>query len=341
VNTLRWRMAVWYAVGVLAVLGVFVAITHLHLAHELQTEKRERSHPGQPGFILHGTYTDPEIRDIVGELARASLIYAAPVAVLCVALGYALAGRALRPQADVTRQLREIGARNLARRINLPVADAEFRDIATGINALLDRLDAAFRQLSEFSAQVAHELRTPLTLLRLQVEEAAGRIDPATAEALQEELGRLSDYVDQCLVLTTAEQGRLTLRPDTIALPPLLAELVELYGLLAREQGRDLVLAAGTDVTVTADPRYLRQMLHAVLTNALRHGSGEIRVSTGRDSAGVHCRVENTIAAAPPDHAAGPGLGLRVVRALAARHAALDFSTGTARGTFVACCTWR
>lgn len=339
-NTLRWRLAVWYALGVVAVLAVFVAVTHLHLAHELQTEKRERSHPGEPGFILHGTYTDPEIRDIVGELARASLLYAAPVALLCLALGYWLAGRSLRPVAEVTRQLREIGARNLTRRMILPGADAEFRDIAGGINALLDRLDAAFRQLSDFSAQVAHELRTPLTLLRLQVEESAGRIDPATAEALQEELGRLSDYVDQCLLLATAEQGRLTLRPESIPLRSLLAELVDLYGLLAREAGRELILASAGDAVVVADPRYLRQMLHALLTNALRHGVGDIRVSAGREPAGVCCRIENAIGAPNPERAAGPGLGLRVVRALAARHERLEFAAAAEGARFVARLSW-
>jgi two-component system heavy metal sensor histidine kinase CusS len=231
-KSLRWRMALWFALSVMAVLSVFVLISHLHLRHELQLEKWERSHPGQPGFILHGTYSDPEIEDITGELVKISLLYALPVALLAVGLGYILARRGLAPVADLNGLLRSIGARSLSQRVELHEADAEFRSIEENLNALLGRLEDSFKQLTEFSAQVAHELRTPLTLIRLQVEEAAGRIEPVLAESLQDELSRLSDYVDQCLLLATAEQGRLKLRVETVHLRQLVRDMMDTYELL-------------------------------------------------------------------------------------------------------------
>ena len=81
-KSLRLRMALWFTFSVLVVLAVFVGITHLHLRHELQQEKWERANPGQPGFVLHGNYSDPEINDIVGELTQSALFYALPVALL-------------------------------------------------------------------------------------------------------------------------------------------------------------------------------------------------------------------------------------------------------------------
>jgi signal transduction histidine kinase len=338
-RSLRWRMALWFALSVVGVLAIFVAITVWHLRTELQVEKWERSHPGQPGFILHGNYSDPEINDIAGELAELSLFYAIPVALLALGVGYLLARRAFQPVSDMNTQLRAIGARSLDQRVHLTAADAEFRSIEENLNALLGRLDASFRQLTEFSAQVAHELRTPLTLLRLQVEEAAGRIEPALAESLQDELSRLSDYVDQCLLLATAEQGRLTLKLAPVPLRTLATEMMETYELLARDVDRRLTVVAAEDAVVTADPRYLRQMLHNLLTNALRHGKGGIFVTIGRDGTDVVCRVGNAIAsqtAAAP----GTGLGLRIVRALAGLHPKLAFKNGEVAGRYSAELRW-
>lgn len=329
-NSFRWRMAGWFALSLLFVLGVFTGVTFLHLRHELRVEKWEREPPGHSDWVLHGSYSESEVEDIVGELAHLSLVYALPVAGLAVLLGYFLATRSLQPLADINRQLQVIGASSLSQRVRLQSADQEFRSIETNINALLVRLEGAFRQLTEFSAQVAHELRAPLTLIRLRVEDASGRIEPALAESLQDELCRLSDYVDQCLLLATAEQGRLVLKLEQVPLRALLTDLLETYELWAKSQQRVVTLAEGSEVVLTADPRYLRQILHVLLSNALRHGCGPVWVAMEVRSEGVTCRVTN---AAPPstdgEVAKGNGLGLRLARAVAG---ALGCELATARG---------
>lgn len=339
-KSLRWRMALWFTLSVLGVLAVFVGITYFHLRHELQQEKWERSHPGQPNFLLHGSYSDPEIDDIVGELTELSLLYAVPVALFALGVGYFLARRAFQPVSEMNRQLQAIGARSLDQRVRLGTGAAEFRGIEENLNALLARLDGSFRQLTEFSAQVAHELRTPLTLLRLQVEEAAGGIEPALAESLQDELRRLSDYVDQCLLLATAEQGRLTLKVESVPLRSLVLEMIETYELLARESDRRLTVVAAEDAAVTADPRYLRQILHNLLTNALRYGKGGIFVTIGRDGTDVVCRINNAVKVQGSAAPFGTGLGLRLVRALVGLHHNLAFKSEEVAGRYTAELRW-
>lgn len=339
-KSLRWRIAVWFTLSLLAVLGVFVGITYTHLQHELRVEKWERERPAHADWTLHGSYSEAEVRDITSELWQLSLYYACPVALLALGLGYYLARRAFVPVAEMNRQLRAISGPSLQQRVRLADADQEFRDIEKNLNGLLTRLEDSFRQLSEFSAQVAHELRTPLTLLRLQVEEAAGRIEPALAESLQEELRRLSDYVDQCLLLATAEQGRLALDLQPVPLRVLVTEMIEVYALLARSENRALHVAAAEELTVQADARSLRRMLHNLFTNALRHGDGPIFISLARDAAGVVCRVENAVAAKPAPASAGTGLGLRLVRALAVAHPRLAFHAAATHGRFLAELRW-
>ncbi|MBL9139957.1 MAG: hypothetical protein JNK85_29060 [Verrucomicrobiales bacterium] len=337
-NSLKWRITCWFAASLLAVLAVFVAVTYFHLQHELRLEKWERAHPEHSDWILHGSYSKSEVDDIAGELGRLSLLYAVPVAILALAIGRLFARRSLRPVEDLSQQLRTINARSLKDRVRLTRADREFQAIETSINALLERLESAFKQLTEYSAQVAHELRTPLTLLRLKVEDAAGRIEPGLAETLQEELHRLSEYVDQSLLLATAEQGRLTLRPERILLASLLDDLLETYQLLARHEQRTLHFNASNPITVSADPRYLRQMLHNLLTNALRHGTGPILVSLETKSDAAVCRIENAATPTPPD-SNNAGLGLRVVQALAAAQGC-QFHTRRHDGAFIAEIQW-
>lgn len=317
-KSLRLRLALWFAVSVAAVMAVFVAVTFTHLRHELRFEKWERTRGSGAAWTLHGSYSEAEVADIVGELWSLSLLYATPVLLLAMGAGYVVARRALRPVRDMQEQLQRMGAPNLSARVNVADADREFRAIGQNINGLLMRLENSFRQLSDFSAQVAHELRTPLTLMRLQVEESAGRIEPALAESLQEELTRLSDYVDQCLLLATAEQGRLAVSLERVSLGSVANDVVEAYARLAADQHRTITQHI-TAVEVETDPRHVRQLLHILLSNALRHGDGAIRVTVARapDGTGT-CEIVNRVASRRPPGDGGHGLGLRIGKALAA-----------------------
>lgn len=337
-KSLRWRMTAWFALSVLLVTVVFASITYLHLRHELRYERWERKHPEHADWRLHGSYSESEVDDIAGELWRLSLIYALPVAVSALCIGYLLAHRSLASVADLSRQLAEINARNLRQRVQLPCADREFEAIEANINGLLARMETSFAQLTEYSANVAHELRTPLTLMRLKVEDASSEIRPEVAEALQEELARLSEYVDQCLLLASADQGRLVMRPEPIALRRFIEEILDDYQLWAGQTGRTVTLLAVDDFAVVADCRYVKQVLHNLLTNAVKHGAGPIRITLAKDPLGACCRIENAIG---PAAAAGQGhgMGLRIVRALVPG-LGCSIETSAAGGQFTAAVRW-
>lgn len=339
-KSIRWGIALWFTFSLLAVMAAFVGMTYTHLRHELREEKWERAHPGNKDWTLHGSYSEAEVNDIAGELWRSALLYAVPVTALTLGVGYYLAKRSFQPVADMNRQLRAIEARSLDQRVRLTDADEEFRAVEKNINALLARLDASFRQLTEFSAQVAHELRTPLTLIRLQLEEAADRLEPGLAESLQDELRRLTDYVDQCLLLATAEQGRVSLEIRPVPLRDLVLEMLEVYELLARSESRPLTVTATEEITVSADVRSLRQILHNLLTNALRHGEGPIAITVGRDGTAGFCRIENAVGRKPSAAGGGNTLGLRLVRALTALQPGMAFSGAADAGRFVAELRW-
>jgi signal transduction histidine kinase len=324
-NSLRFRLSIWFGASFVAVTTLFLAIAYWHLEHELRQEKWERAHPDHPDWILHGNYSDAEVRDIVGELIKSSLLFSLPMVTAALLVGYCLARRSTRPVAQLNAELQSIDPKNLARRVAVAEADPEFRSVQDHINRLLDRIEHSFRQLNEFSGRVAHELRTPLTLLRLQVEQAAGSIEPELSESLQDELKRLSDYVDQVLLVARAEQGRVALRPEPIDLRELIEEIIDVYRILAASEDREISMRCDAGCWIRADRKYLRQIFHNLLTNALKHGEGRIAIHVSQRAGTTSCTIANLIRNAQLPVADGIGLGLRTVGALAAQHEQVVF----------------
>jgi K+-sensing histidine kinase KdpD len=170
--------------------------------------------------------------------------------------------------------------------------------------------------MSEYAAKVAHELRTPLAILRLKVEQAGDRIPPELAEQLQAELHQLTHVVDQSLLIAKAEQGRLKLQPRELDLAQLVLDVAEDFTLLAQEAGRTVRLVALNGGVVLTDPKYTKQMLHNLLTNAFKHGQGDIRVKLTRRQNRLVLTIANWLRAPNAPNPEALGLGLRVVETL-------------------------
>lgn len=315
-KSLRARLTIWFAVSLALVLAVFVSFTYRLLDLELRTKTWQRDYPDHPDWQLHGSYSEAEVRDVLEELVETSLLYGIPLALATLWIGYWLARKSVRPIAEVNQQLRDIRAPDLSRRIDSPELDAEFRDLVHHINELLGRLQRSFTEMSEYSAMVAHELRTPLAILRLKVEQAGSRMAPDLAEELQTELHQLSHVVDQSLMLAKAGQGRLVLHPVPFDFTALLADIAEDFSLLAQEDGRVVNLVSVQSAEVIADPKYVRQMVHNLFSNALKHGQGEVRVKLLARQNTCRLSITNRVRSRTSGSRETLGLGLRVVDTL-------------------------
>lgn len=315
-KSLRWRLTLWFAVSLLMVVVGLMVAAHWHLNYELHQEKWERTHPANPDWVLHGSFTDQEVHDILGELAGFWLLVGVPLVGLALAAAYFIARRSTRPIQQINQQLDRLGVTTLSQRILAPDADPEIGQLVGHFNKLLDRLETSFTHLQEYTAQVAHELRTPLQLLRLRIESEAAAMNPALAEELQEEIARLSNYVETALTIARAEQGRLDLKPEAIGLKAFLADTLEPFSRLAEAEGRKLLWSCRDDLTVQADRGALKQILFNLLNNALKHGTGNIQLRVKPLANCVSLLIGNR--AAQPTHrrtVTGLGIGLRLVGA--------------------------
>jgi signal transduction histidine kinase len=324
-KSLRLRIALWFGVSFLVLTGAFVVVSYRLLDSELRKKHWQQDYPDHPDWRLHGSFSQAEVRDIIGELTEATLGGVLPLVVVAGFLGYWLARKSLRPIANVNAQLQTKTATNLDEPISLPEMDVEFRDLVSHLNDLLTRLNHSFKEMNDYAAKVSHELRTPLAILRLKIEQAEGRIHPELSDELQNELARLTHLVDQSLLIARAQQGQVVVHPRPIDLVAVVTDIVQDFRILAQEHGRQLVFTGPPHRRIIADEPHLRQIIHNLLTNAFKHGEGELRVRVKDKGAGSSLLLVNRVAPAQAASAAALGIGLRVVAALLSLEGGIRF----------------
>lgn len=101
----RLRLTAWYAVSVMVIVAVLMFTAHRHLDEELRSDRWDRSHPQFPQWIIHGSYTDEEVQDILGELMHVWMWVGIPLVLGSVAAGYLIALRSVRPIRCLNREL--------------------------------------------------------------------------------------------------------------------------------------------------------------------------------------------------------------------------------------------
>lgn len=206
------------------------------------------------------------------------LAFAIPLALALAALaGQAIARRALRPIETITNRAEEISASNLSLRLEVQNPNDELGQMAKVFNHLLDRLEQAFQQLERFTADAAHELRTPLASLRTigEVALTSASGDEVYRDALEgilEESSRLTETIDNLLLLARAE----AMAPGTATTPvnavELVRELIALLGVVIEEKHVTVLIEGEAQVTgiVAGNRGLLRIALINVLHNALK-----------------------------------------------------------------------
>src|SRR5439155_13528982 len=168
-------------------------------------------------------------RELV-RLLKGIALAAPPTLGLAILMGLFLAGRALRPMEAVTQTARELSAGDLSRRLALRGPNDEIKRLADTFDAMLARLEAAFRSQQSFVADASHELRTPLTILQghadlaLSDPEAGPQQSRRALEVVSAEVRRLSRVVTGLLTLARADAGSLTVAAEPVDLAELCEE---------------------------------------------------------------------------------------------------------------------
>jgi len=221
------------------------------------------------------------------------LMIAVPLALLVASLGgQFLANKALKPVDQITQTARMITSKNLNQRIKpLKVKDEISRLIET-FNEMISRLDRSFRQVKQFSTDASHELKTPLTILKGEVEVAL-RKDRAPRDYEQilksnlEEINRMSQIVEDLLLLSKADSGEIRLSREDMNLTEILNEVVAQVNVLAKSKNLRIETANHhEEIHIFGDPLRIRELFLNLIENGIKYTEegGSIRILLTKDT---------------------------------------------------------
>ena len=152
-------------------------------------------------------------------------------------------------------------------------------------------LEVASRHKSQFLANMSHELRTPLNAIigvtEMLLEDAQAAAQPDQIEAHERILRagkHLLALINDILDLSKIEAGKLELSLESVAVGPLVEDVVATIRQLAAKNGNQVVVDCPAEVgAIRADPTRLRQALLNLASNAGKFTErGMIRVDVRR-----------------------------------------------------------
>jgi signal transduction histidine kinase len=255
------------------------------------------------------------------------------------AVTWRMVGRALAPVEAVRREVDEISAAELHRRVPEPPRADEVARLAATMNRMLDRLEEAQERQRRFVSDASHELRSPVAVIRHQSEVALahpGRVGQQDfATTVRSESLRLQQLVDDLLLLARADEGTLNLELRPLDLDDLVFDEAKRLRSMTDLRVDTFAVTGGR---VIADPAATRRMLRNLADNAARHarsivamrlahGNGQVVLDIDDDGPGIpvedRTRVFDRFVRL--DHArtrdiGGAGLGLAIAAELAAAH---------------------
>lgn len=265
------------------------------LRHILFSRQMRLPGANSPLLLQVAADTDPGLGPL--EQLRIMLFTLSPLALLAVAVGgWLIAGRALAPVTRMAREMRQIRADNLRRRLPVPKSRDELAELAESFNAMLERLEDSFRRIRQFSGDASHELRTPLTILKGETEVAlrwaktVEEFRDVVASNL-EEIQRMERIIDNLLLLSKSDSGELPLEKRPVSLSDLVQAIYLQMRPQAEERGLELYFDFDVDreVIIQGDELRLRQMLLNLVTNAIKYtpqgGRVEIYLSVQQEYA--------------------------------------------------------
>ena len=310
-------------------------------------------------FVIQVAYSQGIVEDVLKHLLSIFAVLTPVVLFIAVAGGWLMAGIVLRPIREISERARSITATSLSGRIVARTANDELGELIETINGMIGRLERSFQNIREFSLSIAHELKTPLTILKGEAELALSKpLSPAESEQLAstylQETSRLSRIVDDLLTLARVEAGQMSLRKEPVQLDRLVSDIHEDALILATGKQIFVTMERNDGVQVTGDPVRIRQLLRALLSNAVRYTDpgGRISIRSERGEHDVAISIEDTGIGIPAESLGrifdrfyrvdearsrahgGSGLGLAIAKWIAeAHHGFIDVRSTPGKGS--------
>ncbi|HEY6941487.1 HAMP domain-containing sensor histidine kinase [Dokdonella sp.] len=303
---------------------------------------------------------DYRVVDQVGAIIRSGLLWALSLTLVPGLLGgYLLSRGPLRRVRAIETAIQPVMRGDLGARLPVSERRDELDMLAAIVNRMLEQIERLLGEVKGVSDSIAHDLRTPLTRLRTQlhrVQQLGGDGDPR------------NDLVERCIVEADAllDRFRALLRISeledigrragfgVVDVGETVRRVHELYAPLAEEKDIAFALEADSLPPLRADGHLLFEAIGNLVDNAIKFAprggrvvlraateGGRVAIEVSDDGLGIPPEEREAVlrrfyrsAASGAAEAAGHGLGLPLVAAIARLHGyAFSIGDNPPRGT--------
>lgn len=294
--------------------------------------------PDGPVTVLLARTLEPVAEST--ELVSGLLVVGVPLLIGVVgATTWLIVGLALAPVEAMRREVDEISAAELHRRVPAPRSSDEIGRLAQTMNRMLDRLEHAQATQRQLVADTSHELRSPIASIRQHAEVALAHPERSSsadlAATVHAEAVRLQRLVDDLLLLARVDERTLELAARAVDLDDLV------FAEATRLRDADRLSVDTTAVSagrVIGDEGGLRRVVANLAENAARHARSRVAFALSTQDEAIVLHVDDDgngipqadrqrvfdrfvrLDAARDRDAGGSGLGLAIVAELVAAH---------------------
>ncbi|MFE6074191.1 sensor histidine kinase [Paenibacillus sp. NPDC057886] len=257
-------------------------------------------------------------------------------------LTYRVAGGALKPVTDLSKEIEEIDENNLYRQVQVPPSKDEVARLSISFNRMTRKLEKSFMTHKHFTANAAHELKTPIAamLARIEVVKLGG---PPSLEEYKEALQDTQCNVER---LNTLVHDLLQMNADLNVAACVTFSAKELFQSILSELAAEIqskhidVKVHLEDIPVYGERNLLHRAFSNILHNAIKYNkpNGSIQITGTRHPDTMRMTIVDTGIGIPEDQMdkifepfycvdksrsrelGGNGLGLSITKAVIDKH---------------------
>ncbi len=213
-----------------------------------------------------------------------SIVVLVILALVGIGVGWAAAGRMLRPLQHINDAVSQATKGDLSHRIALVGPRDEISELASNFDGMLEQLQDSMAASKRFAANSSHELRTPLATTRALIDLAMVQTENpeelAVFDRLRQTNERSIQTVEALLGLAQIEAQTGDLKP--VSLDETVREAVDLCAVEAPESGVEITVDL-KGAMILGEPILVRQLCLNLVQNAIRHNlaaDGTITIRT-------------------------------------------------------------
>ncbi|RUO98616.1 ATP-binding protein [Hyphomicrobium sp.] len=229
------------------------------------------------GKLLVGS-DNSEVKQVKSFLQKL-LGYGLVAAFLAIALCATYFARETQHRIDAfSRPLARVSKGEISARVPISGQQDDIDEVAQQVNGMLGNLQRLIENVNQSSSDIAHDLKKPLGRLRQRLDDArrsASDVDEfrRAVDAALGDLDSISETFDALLRITQIEAGARKSRFVTLDLAPLLADVRDVYDVVAEDAGDKLFYAPSHSgsALVRGDPELLVQLFANLVENSIRH----------------------------------------------------------------------